>query len=227
MVRRADRRRRQPRGTFGDGAAAGRVALPGRSRPPRFQSMSVRRLIRSGSGTWSTDMVHSVELLFDPDTEAAISRIWDDLTEAGVRSLASSKSPSNRPHMTLAVAERMDDAVDDATRALLGSFRFRARSGPRWCSGGRPCTVRLVVPSAELLALQADVHAAVCLTCHPARCRTRDPGAVDTPCDAGPARRQDKLAVRLRCAGCRRDRRVGGGAPPLGRQQPRGAPISP
>lgn len=108
-------------------------------------------------------MVHSVELLFDPDTEASIRGLWDELTDAGVRSLASSTSPSNRPHVTLAVAEDIDDDVDDALRPLLDRLPLSCTIGAPILFGRGPfILVRLVVPSAELLALQADVHA-VCL----------------------------------------------------------------
>ena len=108
-------------------------------------------------------MVHSVELLFDSDTEAAVRHLWDDLTDTGVRSLASSTSPSNRPHVTLSVAEHMDDAVDDALRPLLRLLPFSCTLGAPMLFGRGPFTlVRLVIPSAELLALQAEVHE-VCL----------------------------------------------------------------
>ena len=108
-------------------------------------------------------MVHSVELLFDTEADAAVRRLWDDLTDAGVRSLASSTSPSNRPHVTLSVAEHMDDAVNDALRPLLRRLPFRGTIGAPMVFGRGPFTlVRLVIPSAELLALQAEVHT-VCL----------------------------------------------------------------
>ena len=108
-------------------------------------------------------MVHSVELLFDDETDAAMRRIWDDLTDAGVRSLAASASPSNRPHVTLSVAEHMDDAVNDALRPLLGMLPLPCTIGAPMLFGSGPFTlVRLMIPSAELLALQAAVHE-VCL----------------------------------------------------------------
>jgi 2'-5' RNA ligase len=108
-------------------------------------------------------MVHSVELLFDDETDAAMRRVWDDLTDAGVRSLASSTSPSNRPHVTLSVAEHMDEAVDDALRPLLEGLPFPCLIGAPMLFGRGPFVlVKLLVPSAELLALQAEVHA-VCL----------------------------------------------------------------
>jgi hypothetical protein len=108
-------------------------------------------------------MVHSVELLFDGDTDAAIRRIWDDLTDSGVRSLANSTSPSNRPHVTLSVADHMDDACNDALSPLLAKLPLPCMIGAPMLFGSGPFTlVRLMIPSAELLALQADVHA-LCL----------------------------------------------------------------
>ena len=104
-------------------------------------------------------MVHSVELLFDDETDAAMRRIWDDLTDAGVRSLAGSTSPSNRPHVTLSVADHMDDAVNDALRPLLAMLPLPCTIGAPMLFGSGPFTlVRLMIPTAELLALQAAVH---------------------------------------------------------------------
>ena len=100
-------------------------------------------------------MVHSIELVFDPDTEAAIRRIWADLAGAGIPSQA----PASRPHVTLAVAERIDPDVD----ALLAPV---ARRLPLTAAVGAPVLfgranvvfARLVVPTGELLALHAEVH---------------------------------------------------------------------
>jgi 2'-5' RNA ligase len=104
-------------------------------------------------------MVHSVELLFDADTEAAVRRIWDDLAEAGVRSQAGHTAPSNRPHVTLAVAETMDSAVDEALRPLLQQLPITCTVGAPMLFGRRQFTlVRLIVPSVPLLSLQADIH---------------------------------------------------------------------
>jgi hypothetical protein len=106
-------------------------------------------------------MVHSVELLFDSDTDAAIRAIWDDLTEAGVRSQAAHRAPSNRPHVTVTVAESMDESVRDALHPMLDHLPLRCIVGAPMLFGRRDFTlVRLVVPSAELLALHAEVHSA-------------------------------------------------------------------
>lgn len=108
-------------------------------------------------------MVHSVEVLFDDDTDAAIRRSWADLMRAGVRSQAGHSSPSNRPHVTLTVAGEMDEAVNAALRPVLDRLPLPCTIGAPMLFGGRAFTlVRLVVPSAELLALQAQVHR-ICL----------------------------------------------------------------
>jgi 2'-5' RNA ligase len=104
-------------------------------------------------------VVHSVELLFDRDADAAIRSIWDDLTEAGVRSQAAHRSPSNRPHATLAVAESMDESVNDALRPVLRLLPLDCIIGAPMLFGRRDFTlVRLVVPSATLLSLHAEVQ---------------------------------------------------------------------
>ncbi|MFI5508591.1 2'-5' RNA ligase family protein [Mycobacterium sp. NPDC051804] len=104
-------------------------------------------------------MVHSVELLFDRDTDAAIRRIWDDLTGVGVRSQAAHRAPSNRPHVTLTVAEAMDESVNDALRPLLRRLPLGSTIGAPMLFGRRDFTlVRLIVPSAELLSLHAEVQ---------------------------------------------------------------------
>ncbi|MDZ4267777.1 MAG: 2'-5' RNA ligase family protein [Mycobacterium sp.] len=108
-------------------------------------------------------MVHSVELLFDPETDSAVEQIWADLMAAGVRSQAAHRSPSNRPHITLTVSERMDDTIDAALRPVLARLPLDCRIGAPLLFGSRAITlVRLVVPSAELLSLHAEVHR-ICL----------------------------------------------------------------
>ncbi|HVQ84556.1 MAG TPA: 2'-5' RNA ligase family protein, partial [Mycobacterium sp.] len=72
-------------------------------------------------------MVHSIELVFDPDTEAAIRHIWEGLAAAGIPSQA----PASRPHVTLAVAEGIAAQVDELLRPV--SIRL-----PLACSVGAP-----------------------------------------------------------------------------------------
>jgi 2'-5' RNA ligase len=48
--------------------------------------------------------MQSLELLFDPATEAALRAEWQLLADAGLPSSARNTSPTNRPHVTVAVA---------------------------------------------------------------------------------------------------------------------------
>jgi 2'-5' RNA ligase len=100
-------------------------------------------------------MVHSVELVFDPDTESAVRRIWDGLREAGIPSQA----PASRPHVTLTVAERIDPEVDELLRTLGARFPFPCRIGaPVLFGRAKVVLARLVVPTTELLDVHAEVH---------------------------------------------------------------------
>ena len=154
-------------------------------------------------------MVHSVELLFDSETDAAVRRVWDDLTDAGVRSLASSTSPSNRPHVTLSVAEHMDHAVNDALRPLARLLPFACTIGAPMLFGRGPFTlVRLVIPSAELLGLQAGVHE-VCLPhMSPGPLPHADPGHWTPHVTLARRVPQDRLADALSLRRMSHDRRA-------------------
>jgi hypothetical protein len=100
-------------------------------------------------------MVHSIELVFDPDTEAAIRRIWESLAAAGIPSQA----PASRPHVTLAVAERIAADVDALLRPVSEQLPLVAAVGaPVLFGRANVVFARLVVPTSELLALHAEVH---------------------------------------------------------------------
>ena len=100
-------------------------------------------------------MVHSVELVFDPDTEAAIRHIWDELRDAGIPSQA----PASRPHATLTVAERIDPEVEPLLRPLVARFPFPCRIGAPLVFGRTKAVLsRLVVPTTELLDVHSEVH---------------------------------------------------------------------
>jgi hypothetical protein len=108
-------------------------------------------------------MAHSVELLFDGETDAALRRGWDALAQAGLPSQARHTGASNRPHVTLTVADAIADAVDDALTALSDLLPLDCVMGaPLVFGAGRFTLARLVVPSAGLLDLQERVHR-ICL----------------------------------------------------------------
>jgi 2'-5' RNA ligase len=100
-------------------------------------------------------MVHSIELVFDHDTEAVIRRIWADLAGAGIPSQA----PASRPHVTLAVTERIAVDVDELLRPVSRQLPLVAAIGaPVLFGRANVVFARLVVPTTELLALHAEVH---------------------------------------------------------------------
>jgi 2'-5' RNA ligase len=100
-------------------------------------------------------MVHSIELLFDGDTEATLRRIWDDLSAADLPG----RTPAGRPHVTLAVAERIEPDVDALLRPVALRLPLRCTVGaPVLFGQSNAVLARLVVPSADLLALHAEVH---------------------------------------------------------------------
>ncbi len=105
-------------------------------------------------------MAHSLELLFDQRTDAALRHCWDLLVAADLPSQARVHAPSNRPHVTLTVADRIDSAADDALRALAARLPLRCEVGAPLLFGTVRFTLaRLIVPSAPLLDFQRAVHA--------------------------------------------------------------------
>lgn len=100
-------------------------------------------------------MAHSVELLFDSDTEAALQRIWDDLAAADI----AARAPAGRPHVTLAVAERITPDVDSLLKPIAGQLPLPCTVGAPLLFGPTNAVLaRLIVPTAELLALHAEVY---------------------------------------------------------------------
>jgi hypothetical protein len=100
-------------------------------------------------------MVHTIELVFDRGTEAAVRHLWDGLAAAGIPSQA----PAARPHVTLLVAERISAEADALLTSLGDRMPLRCVVGaPVLFGKGGAVLARLVVPTAELLAVNAEVH---------------------------------------------------------------------
>lgn len=100
-------------------------------------------------------MVHSVELLFDADTEARLRQIWADLDAAYLPG----RVPAGRPHVTLAVAERIAPDVDELLLPIARELPLACRIGaPLLFGQSNAVLARLIVPTTELLALHAAVH---------------------------------------------------------------------
>ena len=109
-------------------------------------------------------MAHSIELLLDAHTDAAIRAAWQALADAGLPSQVNVKSATNRPHITLLAAERISPDVDVVLRELASQLPLDCVVGAHVVFGGpvfggpRLTLARLIVPSVELLALHAEVY---------------------------------------------------------------------
>ena len=103
-------------------------------------------------------MVQSVELLLDARLEATVRHEWEALVEAGVtRPLRRGGEPAV-PHITVGVAASIPANVEDALHEIDHGDGLGLRLGGLLLLGGRSSVlVRLVVPSAPLLDLQATV----------------------------------------------------------------------
>lgn len=100
-------------------------------------------------------MVHSVELVFAPDTEAVIRGIWDTLRDKDIPSQA----PASRPHATLTVAQHIDAEADSVLTELVDRFPLPCRIGATLIFGRSVGVLaRLLVPTDELLGVQADAY---------------------------------------------------------------------
>jgi 2'-5' RNA ligase len=108
--------------------------------------------------------MQSLELLFDAATEASLRSEWTALADAGLPSSARNPSPSNRPHVTVAVAqEGLDRTLDAVRNAVDGMLPLPVTIGglllfpsPRGAILSRPLVV-----SRALLDLHARVVEAV------------------------------------------------------------------
>jgi hypothetical protein len=104
-------------------------------------------------------MAHSIELLLDSHSDAAIRAAWHALADAGLPSQVNVKSSTNRPHITLLAAERISPDVDEVLRGLGPRLPLDCAVGAHVIFGGPRLTLaRLIVPSAELLALHAEIY---------------------------------------------------------------------
>ncbi len=99
--------------------------------------------------------VVSIELTLDEATERAVRAEWDALAAAGLSSLGAHTSPSNAPHVTLLVRS----SVSLSTVPRPAAFPVVLGAPVLFGAGERRVLARSVVPSAELLALHAEVHA--------------------------------------------------------------------
>ena len=103
-------------------------------------------------------MVQSVELLLDAHLDATVRREQEALVDAGVaRQLRRGGDPAV-PHITVGVASSIPADVEGALRGIDHGVGLELRLGGLLLLGGRSTVlVRVVVPSAPLLEIQATV----------------------------------------------------------------------
>ena len=145
-------------------------------------------------------MVQSVELLLDDATDWAVREQWRALAAASLPSQARHGGASNRPHVTLAVADAMPDELDAPLAAAACVLPLPVRVGALVCFGHhRRVLARLVVPTRELLDLHADV-AAIVQGC-PGPGRLLEPGQWTAHVTMARNLRDDQLAAALAALG--------------------------
>lgn len=106
--------------------------------------------------------MHSVEVVLDERADAAVREQWHDLTAAGVPSQGRHANESNRPHVTLAVADTISSSAHDRLARLAATLPVPLVLGGLVLFGRRRFVLaRLVVPSLPLLEFQAAVVAAL------------------------------------------------------------------
>ncbi len=104
-------------------------------------------------------MAHSIELLLDTGSDAAVRAQWRALADVGLPSQVHVKSATNRPHITLVAAQRISPAVDESIRELAPRLPLDCVIGAPLVFGGPRLTLaRLIVPSSALLELHAEVY---------------------------------------------------------------------
>lgn len=104
-------------------------------------------------------MVQSVELLADQAVDDWIWTQWRALEAAGLPSQVRHGSLTNWPHVTLAVADEIPVAVDDALSAAVATalpMPMRV-GGVLWFPGRRHVVARAIIASEALLGLHAAV----------------------------------------------------------------------
>jgi 2'-5' RNA ligase len=100
-------------------------------------------------------------MYFDERADAAVRSLWQRLADADLPSLATRTHRRHRPHVSLAVAESLTEADLTSLRTVL-TVQPSVRLYSLATFPGREGALFLgAVVTAELLALHAEVHAAL------------------------------------------------------------------
>ncbi|MGV9479689.1 2'-5' RNA ligase family protein [Gordonia aichiensis] len=104
-------------------------------------------------------MAHSVEFLFDDESERRLRSLWDALLASNLPSAGTNSSATNRPHVTIAAAQRITSAADTAIRHVDVRLPIRVTVGSPivFGHGDRLVVALLVIPTTHLLAAHAAV----------------------------------------------------------------------
>ncbi len=98
----------------------------------------------------------SVEAIPDAATEASLRAQWQRLSDAGLPSAGAHRSPSNRPHVTLAVRDELAPSSLEPFAARL-PLDLRLGGAVVFAAGARFVLARPVVLTRDLLELHADI----------------------------------------------------------------------
>jgi 2'-5' RNA ligase len=106
-------------------------------------------------------MAHTIELLFDPISEATVRDLWAQLERVGLPSLATRTHRRHRPHVSLSVAEyiqagQLQGVHERIAAAHLDLTLYSAAIFPR-----KGVLYLSVVPTVALLRLHEEVHTAL------------------------------------------------------------------
>ncbi len=96
-----------------------------------------------------------MELVLGGAAEAAVRADWERLRRAGLPSQGRHTDVANRPHVTLALTESVDDLVHDRLAAIAAGLPLPLTVGAPIVFGHRRFILgRLIVPERGLLGLQ-------------------------------------------------------------------------
>ncbi|WP_460512763.1 2'-5' RNA ligase family protein [Frigoribacterium salinisoli] len=108
--------------------------------------------------------MHSIELLLDASTDAAVRDQWQVLRAADLPTQADHQGATNAPHVTLAARPLFDDSADERLGEVLAALPLPVDLGALVVFGAPPrglVLARLVVVTTALLDLHAHVHDAL------------------------------------------------------------------
>ena len=106
--------------------------------------------------------MRTVELLGDDELDRAVRAAWRRLDQTGLPALARHQHPTNRPHLTLAIAEELPPGAAAALADALRALPLQVRLDRLYFFGGRTGVLAWAVDGGGALRdLQAQVWSAL------------------------------------------------------------------